>query len=171
MLREAYWRWHDTKGASADQFYSLFGDQLEFRSLGAGGPGMEFTAICKSQSALRRYFKGLAKDWSMNFYHIHDYVAEDDHVVAIGECSWTHRRTGKTVVTPKVDVWRFVDGKAVSFFELFDTAQAFAATQGKAVKPAAKAKPAAKRAAPKAASRAAPKKAAKAAKKGKARRR
>jgi uncharacterized protein len=114
---------------------------VEFRSLGGGRPGMEFTATCKSRAALKRYFKGLAKDWAMNHYHVHEYVAEDDFVVAIGECSFRNKRTGKTLTTPKVDVWRFRDGQAVSFMEMFDTAGAFAATQGKAPAPA---KPAAK---------------------------
>ena len=29
--------------------------------------------------------------------------------------------------TPKVDIWRFREGKAVEFYEMFDTAAAFAA--------------------------------------------
>jgi ketosteroid isomerase-like protein len=33
------------------------------------------------------------------------------------------------VTTPKVDVWRFRDGKAVEFSEFYDTAQAYAAAQ------------------------------------------
>jgi ketosteroid isomerase-like protein len=44
-----------------------------------------------------------------------------------GVCSWTHKGTGKTCETPKVDIWRFRDGKAIEFYELFDTAAAFAA--------------------------------------------
>lgn len=141
ILRDAYWRWHDTKGGSADHWAGLFGDEVEFRSLGGGAPEMPFTATCKSRAALKRYFKGLAQDWAMNHYHIHEYVAEDDFVVAIGECSFRHKRTGKTLVTPKVDIWRFRDGKAVSFMEMFDTAAGFAATRGAAAKAAAKPAP------------------------------
>ena len=35
---------------------------------------------------------------------------------------WTNRKTGKIAETPKVDFWRFRDGKAVEFYEYFDTA-------------------------------------------------
>ena len=37
------------------------------------------------------------------------------------------RASGKVVTTPKADVWRFANGKAVEFYEFFDTAQVVAA--------------------------------------------
>ena len=48
--------------------------------------------------------------------------AEGDRVVMLGRCSWRFKRTGKVVSTPKADSWRFADGKAVEFYEYFDTA-------------------------------------------------
>ena len=35
----------------------------------------------------------------------------------------TENDTGKIVETPKVDFWRFRDGKAVEFYEYYDTAR------------------------------------------------
>ena len=58
----------------------------------------------------------------MVHYTIDQYVEQDDVVCAIGSTSWTNKQTGKTIDTPKVDVWRFKDGKAVAFFEYYDTA-------------------------------------------------
>jgi ketosteroid isomerase-like protein len=42
----------------------------------------------------------------------------------VAECSFRHRRTGKSFMSPKVDIWDFRRGKVVSFFEYFDTASA-----------------------------------------------
>jgi len=39
----------------------------------------------------------------------------------VGRCAWRNRTTGRIVDTPKVDVWRFENGKAVSFLEMFDS--------------------------------------------------
>ena len=58
----------------------------------------------------------------MIHYTIDEYVAEGDRVVAIGSTAWKNRATGKVFDTPKVDVWRFENGRAIAFFELYDTA-------------------------------------------------
>ncbi len=56
-------------------------------------------------------------------------VAEGDTIVWIGRCAWRHRRTGQELDTPKIDVWTFRDGKAVRYFEMFDSL-AFVRTAG-----------------------------------------
>ena len=48
-------------------------------------------------------------------------VADGDTVVWIGRCRWRNKRDGKTLDTPKIDVWTFRGGKAVRFFEMFDS--------------------------------------------------
>lgn len=88
---------------------------------------MEFATQYNSKAALRAYFDSLTAEWSMIHYTIDQYIADGDMVVARGSCSWTNKKTGKTVETPKVDVWRFKGGKAVEFYEYFDTAAAMAA--------------------------------------------
>jgi ketosteroid isomerase-like protein len=55
------------------------------------------------------------------------FVAQGDRVVMLGSCSWRAKRTGKVVSTPKADSWRFENGKAVEYYEYFDTAQVHAA--------------------------------------------
>ena len=34
-----------------------------------------------------------------------------------------NKETGKAFETPKIDIWRFRDGRAIEFFEHYDTAQ------------------------------------------------
>ena len=50
----------------------------------------------------------------MVYYRIDEFIAQGDAVVARGSTSWTNKKTGKTAETPKVDFWRFRDGKALS---------------------------------------------------------
>jgi uncharacterized protein len=69
----------------------------------------------------------LRADWEMIHYTVDRFVAQSDAVFMRGSTAWRHRRTGKIVDTPKVDFWRFENGKAIEFFEYFDTARAFAA--------------------------------------------
>ena len=57
----------------------------------------------------------------MVFYRVDEYVAQGPRVVALAECSWTNRNTGKTITIPKVDVWKFRNGKAIQFMEYYDT--------------------------------------------------
>ncbi|MCP4317287.1 MAG: nuclear transport factor 2 family protein [Hyphomicrobiales bacterium] len=90
---------------------------------------MEFTKPRASKQDVIGYFEGLANDWSMDFYHINEHVAQGGRVVAIGECSWTHLRNGNTVTIPKVDIWQFEDGKATQLMEHYDTHTVLLASQ------------------------------------------
>ena len=63
----------------------------------------------------------------MVHYTIDEYVAQGDAVVARGSTAWTNKKTGKPAETPKVDFWRFKDGKAVEFYEYFDYGRVAAA--------------------------------------------
>ena len=62
-------------------------------------------------------------------FTVGEFVAQDDVVVMRGTMAWRHRRTGKTFTSPKVDFWRFRNGKAIEFFEYFDTAGALSAAE------------------------------------------
>ena len=60
-------------------------------------------------------------------YVVDEYIAQGERVVAVGSTSWTNKKTGKTASTPKVDIWRMRNGKAVEFMEYYDTANLIAA--------------------------------------------
>jgi ketosteroid isomerase-like protein len=40
----------------------------------------------------------------------------------VGSTAWRNNATGKTFETSKVDVWRLRDGRALEFYEYYDTA-------------------------------------------------
>ena len=67
------------------------------------------------------YFQTVARDWEMIDFQVNRLIDGGDDVVMVGRCAWRNRATGKVVETPKVDVWRFAQGKAVSFLEMFDS--------------------------------------------------
>ncbi len=126
LLKDAYKRWHDSKGGSLDHFMSIVADDIKFRSIARGAAPLAFTQPVNRKDELRGYFDGLLGDFNMNHYTVHDYVADGDIVFVRCATSWTNKRTGKTFETPKADFWRFRDGKVVEFYEFYDTAQVMA---------------------------------------------
>jgi ketosteroid isomerase-like protein len=123
LLKEAYRLWNDSKGGSVDYWFdSVIGPQINFGSLLRGAAPVEFATEYDDRTKLRGYFAGLLSDWTMEHYTMKEYVAQDDAVVARGSCAWTNKKTGKRAETPKVDFWRFKGGKAIEFYEYFDTA-------------------------------------------------
>jgi len=127
VLKETYAAWDACKGSDASVWTRLVAPAFMMHSLAGGREPLEFTARICCPADFDRYFQGLARDWSMNFYRIDRYVAQGNMVVAIGEVSFTNRHTGKVLTTPKVDVFQFLHGKVVEISELYDTAQTIAA--------------------------------------------
>jgi ketosteroid isomerase-like protein len=123
LLSEAYRRWVESKGASADHWMTILAEQIKFGSLAQGAQGAAYLTAYQSRNELVKYFDGLQQDWDMIEYVPEHFVAQDDRVVMLGRCSWRYKRTGKVVSTPKADSWRFAGGKAIEFFEYYDTAQ------------------------------------------------
>ena len=126
LLKDAYQRWHDSKGGSLDHFLSFVADDIQFGSIARGEAPLGFTQPVSNKVALRGYFDGLLGEFSMIHYTIHDYVADGDIVFVRCTTSWTNKKTGKPFETPKADFWRFRDGKVVEFYEFYDTAQVMA---------------------------------------------
>jgi uncharacterized protein len=126
-LQALYRRWHETRGGALEELLGVFDNTICFGSLAQGAPPAAFTATCVGKDQLRSYFDGLLSGWSMNHYTVDHMIAEGDSVAVVGSTSWTNRATHKTVETPKVDVWRFKDGRAVEFYEYYDTAKLYAA--------------------------------------------
>lgn len=106
---------------------NICADGVSFGSIADGPPGAAYLTQFRSKDALKEYFAGLERDWQMIEYAVEHFVAQDDRVVMLGRCGWRHKKTGKAVWTRKADSWRFVDGKAVEFYEFYDTAQVLAA--------------------------------------------
>jgi ketosteroid isomerase-like protein len=130
ILKDAYARWHDSKGGSVDHFMSFVADDIKFGSLARGAPDMRFATDYSGRESLRGYFDGLLGDWEMIHYTVEEFVAQGDAVFMRGSTAWRNKRTGQEAETPKVDFWRFRDGKAVEFYEYYDTARVIAAACG-----------------------------------------
>ena len=63
----------------------------------------------------------------MNYYKVTEYIAAGPFVLVLADVSFTNHKTGRTIRSPKADLWRFAHGKATEFYEYYDTAQAIAA--------------------------------------------
>jgi uncharacterized protein len=128
VLTEAYRRWNDSRGGSVDHWMSICAENIAFGSLIQGAaPQVAYMTGYNARDELGRYFEGLARDWEMIEYKVNHLVAQQDRVVMLGHCAWRNKHTGKVVSTPKADSWRFTNGKAVEYYEYFDTAQVHAA--------------------------------------------
>jgi ketosteroid isomerase-like protein len=73
------------------------------------------------------YFQELKSAFKMNHYNVQGYLAAGPFVLVMAEVSFTNKKTGKTFMSPKADLWRFAHGKATEFYEYYDTAKAVAA--------------------------------------------
>ncbi len=127
LLETTYRRWHETKGGCLDELIGIFADEIKFGSLAEGAPPATFTAFAVGPHEMRHYFSQLLGGWSMVHYTVDYMIADGDRVAVVGSTAWTSKQTGKSVDTPKVDIWRFKDGRAVEFYEYYDTAKLFAA--------------------------------------------
>ena len=122
ILEHAYKRWDESKGKSLEEMIAIFSDKVQFGSIAEGPAPAALMVPADGKAEMRGYFDGLLAGWSMNYYKIDQMIAEGDRVAAIGSTGWTCKATGKKIDTPKVDIWTFKDGKAVAFYEYFDTA-------------------------------------------------
>lgn len=129
LLKNAYEYWDENKEKAFENWMDLLSDDIKLKSLADGAVGMEFTQICNCKNDVLRYFEGLSAEWEMIYYKVDDYISEGNRVVAIGNCRWRFKKTGKEVETPKVDIVTFEDSKIIEFFELYDTAKVLACTQ------------------------------------------
>lgn len=129
IAQQAYRLWRDSKGGSIGHWLSILSSEVDFRSLAQGQPeAMSFTQPRRGAAEVENYLKELTANWEMIDYVVEEYIAQGDRVVAIGRTAWRNKATGKAVDTPKLDVWRFNDdGKALEFFEYYDTAGVIAA--------------------------------------------
>src|SRR5689334_24235302 len=124
ILRRAYQEWHDPKGAGSKFIEDFLHKDISFWSLAnAAHESVAFTTARRGKDDYLTYIDGLTRDWEMLYSRFDDFVAQGDRVVAIGTTSWRNKNTGKSITTPKVDIWRMKNGKAVDFSEFYDTAQ------------------------------------------------
>lgn len=67
LLKEAYRRWNDSKGASVDYWFdSVIGPQISFGSVPRGAQPLAFATDYNDRAKLRGYFDGLLAEWTMH---------------------------------------------------------------------------------------------------------
>jgi ketosteroid isomerase-like protein len=97
---------------------------VKFRSLAEGAKAMAFTRTSRWKDEVRGYFAGLTSEWEMLSYTIDEYIAQSDRIVAVGNCAFKHKKTGKILEALKADFHKFRAGKICEFLEFYDTAKA-----------------------------------------------
>ena len=126
-LKAAYAAWNDRKGDSLDVWSELMDPNLRLTSWGQETPGLEFTAPRHSREEALNYLTAILDDWTMIHYTPKTFVCEGDLIAMFGHCAWTSKRTGKKAECQVAGLWRFENGKAVEFTDMFDSAVAAAA--------------------------------------------
>jgi ketosteroid isomerase-like protein len=125
-LKKIYAQWDQTKGGSANAIVGILAPNVLWGSLSAGADPVAFTKTRKSRQEVAEYFQGLADGFQMNYYNVKEYVAGGSYVLVLSDISFTSKKTGKSFVSPKADLWRFNRGKATEFYEYYDTAAVMA---------------------------------------------
>jgi uncharacterized protein len=72
-------------------------------------------------AVLEGVFKRLATEWDGFSAVPHEFVAQGDTVVALGEYGGTYKKTGKRFSAPFAHVWSFRNGKVAKFRQYTDT--------------------------------------------------
>ena len=121
LFQYPYTKWRETKGGNLDQVLGLFDDRIEVHSVLEPNVQHELARVQRSREDTRNYFCELLDNWDMIDFPTERIVADGDTVVWIGRCHWLNKHDGKELNTPKIDVWTFRNGKAVRFFEMFDS--------------------------------------------------
>lgn len=122
LLKRCYNRWITSRGRDYRHWFDVFSADFHFSSAGGGHHRPGYFKALEREEHLKSYFEGIIRDWKMIEFRADEFIAQENRVVARIFCEWQYRRTGKTAPTHKLDYWRFEDGKAVEFYESFDTA-------------------------------------------------
>ena len=73
-------------------------------------------------AVLQNVFAKLGSEWNGYAAVPHELIASADTVVALGEYSGTYKATGKSFKAPFAHVWKFSEGRVISFWQHTDTA-------------------------------------------------
>lgn len=122
-LAAAYDQWGTSRGTTPASFFDLMDQAIEFHSvLERAFPLDAVSGPFCGKAAVIGYWTALAESWEMLSSKTDAIVAEDDKVVWIGRVHWRHRRTLRTLETPKIDVWTVWQGRAIRYYEMVDSA-------------------------------------------------
>ncbi len=72
-------------------------------------------------AVLENIFMKIGGEWDGYAAVPDEFIANDNTVVALGKYSGKYKATGKSFEAPFVHVWKFMDGKVISFQQHTDT--------------------------------------------------
>lgn len=114
----------------ARDLYQAFGRGDIPAVLGALAPDCEWTEAAGGpyggvytgpEAVMEGVFMKLGGEWDGFAAVPHEFVADGDRVVALGDYSATYKASGKSFTAPFAHVWKFNEGKVVSFQQYVDT--------------------------------------------------
>lgn len=129
-LKRAYAAWDACKAGDCSMWHALADDDIRLNTIGAEEPGLEFTRPGQGRERLAAYLDQLRGAWRMEYFRPQVFVAEGERVAMFGEASWTFIATGRTATVAIAHLWRFEEGRAVEWSEIFDGTAAGAAARG-----------------------------------------
>ena len=81
------------------------------------------------QAVIDNLLLPLGRDWEDFSAKVHDFIAQDNRIVAFGTYSGTYRGTRRAISAPFAHVWRARDGRLSHFSQYTDTARVLEALQ------------------------------------------
>ena len=122
-LAAAYDAWGASCGTTPAAFFELMDEGIEFHSiLERAFPCDRLSGPFNGKAAVIGYWAAIAESWELVSSRTEAILGEEDRVVWIGRVRWRHRRTLREMTTPKVDIWTVWQGRAIRYFEMFDSA-------------------------------------------------
>ena len=122
-LEAAYEAWGASGGKTPAPFFDLMDDSVELQSiLQCEFPCDRLSGPFNGKSAVLGYLAALADSWELVSSKTEAMLEEGDKVVWIGRVRWRHRRTLRELATPRVDIWTVWQGRAIRYFQMFDSA-------------------------------------------------
>ena len=98
-------------------------DGIEFNSIiGHAFPSDSLSGPFNGKMAVIAFWAAIAESWQLISSRTEAIVEEGDKVVWIGRCRWRNLRTLREFATPRVDVWTVWQGRAIRYFQMFDSA-------------------------------------------------
>lgn len=122
-LEAAYDAWAASGGRAPAPFFELMDDGIELQSiLQREFPADRLSGPFNGKPAVLSYLAALAESWELVASRTEAVVEDGDKVVWIGRVRWRHRGTLRELATPRVDVWTVWQGRAIRYFQFFDSA-------------------------------------------------
>ena len=108
----------------------MLADEVEWEGVKGGEGVVPQAGLRRGKPAIAQFFSQVGANIAFDTFEPREFVAQGDHVVAIGSYSGKAIPTGGTMASDWVMVFNFRDGKIARFREFTDSAQLVRAFAG-----------------------------------------